>query len=246
MAKVFLYGSLGREFGEKWDFSIETPKEALKALEANTGKFYKYLFEKEQEGVKYNVVVNDRGMSNAEELAIGLPKNSEIHIAPEMEGSGVFRDLGNNDAFKYGMYGLGAGQLLGWAAGWMEGGMLDVGGDVWWNPVNITQGLSDISHEVGMALVIQGLIEAVIGEPDSPDKEDDTSAYKSTSSFIFSKPANNMIQGAVVPVGYGRLRVGSSVISSSILNTRRVKFEDMIEEKIESGADTVHYTNLTK
>lgn len=246
MAKVFLYGSLGREFGEEWDFSIKSPKEALRAIEANTGVFYKYLFQREREGVEYNIIVDEHGVGHHDELSIELTEDSEIHIAPAMEGMGennVFQKLWKNDSFQYGMYGIAAGWLLGQAAGWMDN--MGWGGDSWYNPVMIAEGLSAISYEVGTALVIQGIIEAVIGEPDGPDEEDNTSTLKSTSSFIYQRPANHMVQGSVVPVGYGRLRVGSSVISSSILNIRNVKFDDEMEERINSGEDSINYTKLT-
>ena len=38
-------------------------------------------------------------------------------------------------------------------------------------------------------------------------------------SYIFSTPDNLVQQGQPLPLGYGRLRVGSQIISSSITNT---------------------------
>jgi len=91
--------------------------------------------------------------------------------------------------------------------------------------------IGDISMEVGGALLVQGLIGALQDEPEEPKTPDAAKGLESTTSFTFSNPANNVIQGARVPIGYGRLRVGSHVISSSVLNTRLVNFNKIEVEK---------------
>lgn len=48
-----------------------------------------------------------------------------------------------------------------------------------------------------------------------------------TSSFIFSSPDNVSEQGNPVPIGYGRMRVGSRVISASLSSLDRGKFENL-------------------
>jgi len=47
--------------------------------------------------------------------------------------------------------------------------------------------------------------------PDDPDTA-------STSSYIFAQAENNTRQGVPVPVGYGRFKVGSTVISVNLLS----------------------------
>ena len=46
-----------------------------------------------------------------------------------------------------------------------------------------------------------------------------------TTSFLFGSPENVADQGQVVPVGYGRIRVGSKVISVSSTNVDRAVWE---------------------
>jgi predicted phage tail protein len=68
---------------------------------------------------------------------------------------------------------------------------------------------------LGAGLVVGGLVGVFMGgsgvftPPDSrdPDKRDD---------FFFSGPINRTEQGYPVPVGYGRMFVGSTTISSGI------------------------------
>ena len=44
----------------------------------------------------------------------------------------------------------------------------------------------------------------------------EATAQASTSSFVFGSPLNTASQGVPVPIGYGRLKVGSKVIQASI------------------------------
>lgn len=58
------------------------------------------------------------------------------------------------------------------------------------------------------------LTNALMKPPDLPRPESDVSSAK--QSFNFSSKANVTEQGMPVPVGYGRLRVGSAIIQSNI------------------------------
>lgn len=49
-------------------------------------------------------------------------------------------------------------------------------------------------------------------------KQDNETLTMQTQSYIYNGKSNHMKQGQVIPFGYGRLLVGSSVISSSVVN----------------------------
>ena len=51
-----------------------------------------------------------------------------------------------------------------------------------------------------------------------------------TSSFIFSSAENTASQGGIVPVGYGRFRIGSKIISSSLSSVDKLIFDNMKDE----------------
>jgi len=55
-------------------------------------------------------------------------------------------------------------------------------------------------------------------------KTDDPEAVN-TTSFIFSSPENVAQQGQVVPVGYGRIKVGSKTISVGLTNVDKFVWE---------------------
>ena len=65
----------------------------------------------------------------------------------------------------------------------------------------------------GLSMIISKLLA-----PDDPE-------IINTTSFVFSKAENVAAQGQPIPVGYGRLRVGGSVISVNVFNTDKEKFD---------------------
>ena len=87
------------------------------------------------------------------------------------------------------------------------------------------QGVGAFARDGGTAMVLQGMIGAVQKEPDHPAEADKPEQATSTS-FIFQNPKNTITQGGVVPLGYGRLRIGSYLISSAVFNSRRAKLDD--------------------
>ena len=64
----------------------------------------------------------------------------------------------------------------------------------------------NIAFAIGMSLLMSKLLA-----PDDPDTA-------STSSYIFNQAENAAKQGSPVPVGYGRFKVGSTVLSVSLIN----------------------------
>ena len=67
--------------------------------------------------------------------------------------------------------------------------------------------------------VVTGLIMQALFKPPKPKEE------KETKSYLFSGPVNTAAQGVPIPLGYGRLRVGSTVISASLRNQQLYEFE---------------------
>ncbi len=63
---------------------------------------------------------------------------------------------------------------------------------------------------LGMSLLTSGIMGLLAPKPQ------DTESQPQAKSFLFSSPANTTVQGAPVPIAYGRLRIGSRVISAKI------------------------------
>jgi len=67
--------------------------------------------------------------------------------------------------------------------------------------------------------IVTGLIMQALFKPPKPKEE------KETKSYLFSGPVNTAAQGVPIPLGYGRLRVGSTVISASLRNQQLYEFD---------------------
>ena len=53
--KIYLHGKIGKKFGKEWDLNVTSPNEALRAIDANTGNFFKYLASKQDENIFFKV-----------------------------------------------------------------------------------------------------------------------------------------------------------------------------------------------
>jgi len=68
---------------------------------------------------------------------------------------------------------------------------------------------------LAVGLIIAGIMYLLTPIPENEPNTDIASSVKN-SSFIFSNPSNISTQGRAIPVGYGRLRVGSYVVGTTI------------------------------
>jgi len=73
--------------------------------------------------------------------------------------------------------------------------------------------LSSIAFSVGTSLALGGISQLLAPSPKSAAPVD---APNNLPSFAFDGANNSVVQGNAVPVGYGRMRVGSTVISSGL------------------------------
>lgn len=113
------------------------------------------------------------------------------------------------EGVQYGIKSRKTGQFLGSE----ELGMIMDGGlDI--VPAPAGGGLAAIAMSVVTSL-ISGFIQNQI---DKGLKQDDTVLTMQSNSFIFKGKENRYEQGTTVPLGYGRMLVGSSVVSNSINN----------------------------
>jgi predicted phage tail protein len=89
--------------------------------------------------------------------------------------------------------------------------------------VFVTSTIISAAISFGISFLMSKLLDA-----DDPEQIN-------TSSFIFSSPENTSNQGDPVPIGYGRMRIGSNVISASISNIDRSRFDNLNENDLFSS-----------
>ena len=84
------------------------------------------------------------------------------------------------------------------------------------NPLLISAGLT----------LIAGGVSMLLAKPPKFDDFREIENTKKSSSYLFNGPTNTANEGGPVPIGYGRLIVGSQVIQTSI-NTRQMTVEEL-------------------
>lgn len=97
--------------------------------------------------------------------------------------------------------------------------------------------LSTFATALIVGIAIAGITYLLTPIPDAEVREMEASIKG--GSFIFSSPDNIAAQGQPVPVGYGRLRVGSQVISSDLKNKNKSEIANPFAS---AGAD--YYINF--
>lgn len=186
MREIRLYGALGKRYGRVHRLDVRSPAEAIRALCANYPAFERELVESATLGVAYLCSV-DRSIVDADRLHD--PMSKSFSITPVLVGAeGAGRAI--------------AGFVLSVVAGVMIGFGMVSG-----NPALI--GAGKMLAKAGMYLMLSGIAQMLAPSVSTKDK-------KKVESDYFSGPTQTSSQGGPVPVGYGRLIVGSVTVSAGI------------------------------
>ena len=189
MRKVILYGRLGKLFGRVHHLAVESVAEAIRALDANfpgLAGFSAHLRKHSAPG--YTVRVDDAYQAKEE---LHMHSAGDIRIAPVTRGSGK----------NGGIFQIILGVVL-IVAGFFTGG-------VTWGALAISQGTM---VGLGVSMLLGGVSQMLNKPPGFDMKE----RPESKASYSYDGVVNTTNQANPVPVCYGRVRVGSQVVSASI------------------------------
>ena len=187
---VKVYGALRKRLGQcRFEFDVNTPAQAIKALCVNFPGLDRWLIDSEQDGIGYRVSVGREKISNDPE-AFGLPFSDKevFSLTPVVAGAG-----------------RGTGQILAGVA--LVALTLVPGG------LPISGALATKIGLLGGSLILSGIATAISPQPDLDSTLDESVQLE---SFTFSNVVNTQRQGMPVPIAYGRLFVGSAVLSSGL------------------------------
>lgn len=199
MKVVKVYGALRKRLGQcRFEFDVNTPAQALKALCVNFPGLDKWLIDSEQEGVGYRVAVSKEKITEEDVTPLLTPFSDRevFSITPVVAGAG-----------------RGAGQILAGVA--LVGLAVATGGtglSLGLGGFSGGLGISAAVGNVGLYLTLTGIAQAISPQPE-PTSLDDSVQLE---SFTFSNVVNTARQGMPVPIAYGRLFVGSAVLSSGL------------------------------
>lgn len=193
LTKIYLEGAMGRNFGREWTLDIHTPAEAFQLIQANIPRFGQWIRDNLKRYEKCMIICKyaDGRIEALDEKTMLMHKEAqEIHFVPTVYGAGKFM-----------------GAIVGAA-------MVVVGALMWWNPlgwgawaVGIGQGLV----AAGAGMLVSTVVTAIMGRVKNNSNDDDDQ-----TSYYFNGAQNTTRQGVPVPLVFGRCKVGSAVISSSI------------------------------
>lgn len=204
LVKIRFHGFLAAELGRsEWAFAVSSPTEALQAVEANTGKMLDILYA--NWNADYFVAINGKPVRDIQEMSVMQRSDlTSIEFFP---------------AFK------GAGDMSGWMilAGVLLIALVIVAPYI--GPVMANTATTSLAGAVGIGTtagtIILGLgmsllFSGIAGLLAPTQKFDSAEKPENIPSYIFNGALNTYRQGNPIPVGFGRLIVGSQVVSAGV------------------------------
>ncbi len=190
LATIRLHGDLSHVFGECWKLDVNSPAEAIKAIEVNQPGFAKHIVDLSEKGIHHQLMVGNRVLEEEIEAYGPFSKNEEIHIVPVIGGA----------KSKGAMILFGVALLI-------IAPMLPV------NPIFGIQSLTmqGIAANIGVGLILGGIAQMLVKAPQPPTPQD---SPEQKQSKYFSGPTNGGKQGDAVPVGYGTAIIGGTPVSA--------------------------------
>ena len=208
MKVVKVYGALRKRLGQcRFEFDVATPAQAIKALCVNFPGLDKWLIDSEKDGVGYRVAVSKEKATeeNVAPLLMPFSDKEVFSITPVVTGAG--RGTG---AILIGAA-LIAVSLAVPGAGIAGTSFLASAGGA----ATFGAGLAAAAGSIGLSLVLGGVAQALSPQPEPTNLENGREAAQ-LESFSISNVVNTSRQGLPVPIAYGRVFVGSAVLSSGL------------------------------
>ncbi|MGY2285153.1 tail assembly protein [Pseudomonas gingeri] len=186
MQTILLSGSLARQFGRRHRITTSSGFSDVIGYFKQFPGFERCMAESSSRGLRYAIF---NGKENIGEDDLGKPTGRDvIRIVPVITGS-------------------------------KRAGLLQtVIGVViialsWWNPLGWSAAAVSFGYATGASMALGGVVQLLspqakgLGSQDSPNNR---------PSYSFNGPVNTSVQGNPVPLLYGRMIVGSAVISAGI------------------------------
>jgi predicted phage tail protein len=212
MKVVKVYGALRKKLGQcRFEFEVDTPAQAIKALCVNFPGLDKWLIDSEQTGMGFRVAVGKERITPEDASLAVLPwsERDVFSIAPVLAGAG--RGVGQIFAG----IGLVALAILTAGAGTAVLGIAGAGGGIF--GASFTWGIvaANAIGGIGVSLILGGVAQLLSPQPQISSLQRGKEAAR-LESFSFSGIVNTSKQGLPVPLVYGRAFVGSAVLSSGL------------------------------
>ncbi|RCW78542.1 tail assembly protein [Paracoccus lutimaris] len=191
MRNVHLHGALGKKFGKLHQFNTDTVADVIEALRANFNEFFNAI-----RNGHYRVVVGDTarsGMALSEDMLPGFKLGKQpLHIVPVMKGS----KRGGLGKIIAGIALIGLSMVTGGAFGAAMGTTL-------WGGATV----GSVAGSLGAGLLINGVASFIAPEADGSETE---------QSFTMTGPQVTTREGGIIPIVYGEVWTGGTMINGSL------------------------------
>ena len=198
LAKVNFHGNLGKRLGRRsWNLSVSSVREAFHAVNTLTEKKLSKIFLADHEKrLRYQIKINNKPIDslNINPDNIQTVLDSELCINTKIETIDII-------------------PLLEGSGNKVMGTIVAIVGII----------LIPATGGASLALVAAGL-SVMMAKPPKFDDFREIEEGKKKVSYLFDGPTNAANEGGPVPIGYGRLIVGSQVIQTS---------QDIIQKKVD-------------
>ena len=210
MKVVKVYGALRKRLGQcRFEFDVNTPAQALKALCVNFPGLDKWMIDSEKDGVGYRVAVSKEKATeeNVAPLLMPFSDREVFSITPVVAGAGR-----GGTSILIGAALIAVAIAVPTAAGLTFSGFSATAAASAGTAATLGGTLAAAAGNLGIALVLGGIAQSISPQPEPPSLDDSVQL----ESFTFSNVVNTARQGMPVPIAYGRLFVGSAVLSSGL------------------------------
>jgi len=222
MKVVKVYGALRKRLGQcRFEFDVATPAQAIKALCVNFPGLEKWLIDSEKDGVGYRVAVSKEKATeeNVAPLLMPFSDKEVFSITPVVAGAGRggAAILIGAALIAVAIAAPGAGFALS-AGGFTTTGVAASGAVGVIAPgFALASSLAVAAGNIGIGLVLYGVAQ-VISPQTEPTRLESGRGREAAQleSFSISNVVNTSRQGMPVPIAYGRVFVGSAVLSSGL------------------------------
>tara|TARA_B100000676_G_scaffold293585_1_gene330540 strand:+ start:588 stop:1283 length:696 start_codon:yes stop_codon:yes gene_type:complete len=199
LTKIVLHGNLAEATKQKeYEVKVDSFSEALHAVDVlSKREFIKKVALNEKQNIKYKVLVDEENLLSKPLENLDDINNSEIFLKKKMKRIDIVPVL----------EGAGGGDekdsLL------IVGGALMIGAGI-----SMQSGLL---VQLGVFAVLTGLANMMAEPPEFEDFKEIQGVNKK-ESYLFNGPANTYNPGGPVPLGYGRMMLGSLAIAFEQIN----------------------------
>jgi len=195
MTKIYIKGILAKKFGSFFEGFVKDAYSAIRLIDANKNGFLKSLLNLNNENVFYAIICDGK-LIETENQFLEKRKIQTINIVPIIVGSGAAVAIALNLVTSAGALTL-AGTIVAGVVNAVIGTVISLGISFLMNAIN-KQANPQIAQQ---RVAVGGGVSTIESKG---------------RSYIFSNKQNLTSQGSAIPVGYGKMKISSSLIHASV------------------------------